>query len=300
MDPLSQVLSLLNVRAARCTRFEASGRWSYRFPAKALKFGAVLRGECWMDFGDGNRHHLAAGDSFLLARAPAYVLANDEDAFTEDGIAVFDWEHSDLARHLGDDTILIAGSFDVDGADAALLLDALPTFLPVPGRHRSAAVIRATLQILAAEIAGTQIGAAVLRDRLVDVLLVQVLRAALEQDGGRDFGWLGALTDARIGKALSLMHGDPACPWTLERLCAAVAMSRSAFTRRFRSLVGMAPLDYLLRWRMRLARDGLRRGEGVAAVAARVGYASESAFRAAFRRVYGQGPGRYRQATAAA
>lgn len=296
MDPLSQVLSLMKMRAARCTRFEASGRWSYRFPSKALKFGAVLRGECWMDFGDGRRHRLAAGDSFLLAKAPSYVLANDEHAFTEDGIAVFDWEHSDLARHLGDDTVLVAGSFDFDGGDAGLLLDALPRFLLIPGLHPSAAVIRSTLQLLAAEIAGTQIGAAVLRDRLVDVLLVQVLRAALEQDSSRDFGWIGALADAKIGKALALMHGDAAHPWTLERLCAAVAMSRSAFTRRFRALVGMAPLDYLLRWRMRLARDLLLRGEGVAFVAAQVGYASESAFRTAFRRVVGQGPGRYRQA----
>lgn len=301
MDPLSQVFSLLNVRAARCTRFEASGRWSYRFPAKpALKFGAILRGECWIDFGDGARHRLGAGDSFLLADAPGYVLANDEHALPEDGIAMFDWEHSDVARHGGDDTIVAAGSFRFDDSDAELLLDALPRFLLIPGQHPSAAVIRATLHIITPEIMGTRIGATMLTDRLVDVLLIQVLRAALDQaqdhEESHDFGWIGALADARIGKALRLMHADAARPWTLDLLCSAVAMSRSAFARRFRVLVGRAPLDYLLRWRMRVARDLLRRGATVAATASEVGYASESAFRHAFKRCYGDAPKRYREA----
>lgn len=294
MDPLSQVFSLLNVRAARCTRFEASGNWSYRFPAKpALKFGAILRGECWMDFGVGPRHQLTAGDSFLLANAPSYVLANDERAFPEDGIAMFDWEHSDVARHEGDDTIMVAGSFSFDTSDAELLLDALPRFLLIPGQHPSAAVIRTTLQIITPEIMGPQIGAAILTDRLVDVLLILVLRAALDQDRSKDFGWIGALTDPRIGKAIGLMHNNAAHPWTLEMLCSAVAMSRSAFSKRFRSLVGHAPLDYLLRWRMRIARDLLRCGSTVAAAALHVGYSSESAFRHAFKRLYGYSPKRY-------
>lgn len=301
MDPLSQVFALLNVRAARCTRFEGGGRWSYRFPAKpALKFGAVLRGACWMDFGDGSRRQLHAGDTFLLANAPGYVLANDEDAPPADGIAAFDWDHSDVARHVGDDTVLVAGSFSFDASDAALLLDALPHFLLIPGRHPSAPVIRATLDIIALEIAGPRIGAAVLKNRLVDVLLVLVLRAALEQagdgdgDGAAGVGWIGALADPRIGKALRLMHADATYPWTLDQLCADVAMSRSAFAKRFRTLVGQAPLDYLLGWRMRIARDRLRRGASVAAAAAEVGYASESAFRHAFKRRYGHPPKRDR------
>ena len=248
-----------------------------------------------MDFGEGTRHPLRAGDSFLLANAPSYVLANDEHAFPEDGIAMFDWEHMDVARHGGDDTMIVAGSFRFDASDAELLLDALPHFLLIPGQHPSAAVIRTMLQIITPEIKGPQIGAAILTDRLVDVLLVLVLRAALDQDRGRDFGWIGALADHRIGKALGLMHSNPAHPWTLDMLCAAVAMSRSAFAKRFRSLVGRAPLDYLLRWRMRIARDFLRHGATVAAASLHVGYSSESAFRLAFKRLYGDAPKRYRE-----
>lgn len=293
-DPLSQVFSLLDVRAARCTRFEAGGNWSYRFPAKpALKFGAVIRGDCWIDFGNEAHHRLVTGDCFLLANAPAYVLANDERLAPEDGMTAFDWTRSDVARHVGSDTVLLAGSFGFEASDAELLLDALPRFLLMPSRSPSASVIHSTLQILDLEIRGTGIGAAVLTDRLADVLLVQVLRAALEQSAGEGFGWINALVDARIGKAIRLMHENAAHRWTLDALAGAVAMSRSAFSKRFKSLVGLAPLDYLLRWRMRLARDQLRRGATVSAAAAQMGYASESAFGHAFKRVYGRAPKRY-------
>ena len=294
MDPLSEVFSLINIRGARCTRFEASGRWSYRFPAKpAVKFGAVLAGDCWIDFGEGQRHQLAAGDCFLLANAPSYVLANDDHILSEDGLAAFDWAQSDVARHEGNDTVLIAGTFSFEESDADLLLDSLPTFLLIPSRNASATVVRSTLAILDIEIKGTQIGAAVLTDRLVDILLVQVLRAALIQDDGDNLGWISALADPRIGRAIGLMHGDAAYPWSLETLAASVAMSRSAFSKRFKSLVGLAPLDYLLRWRMRLARNALRRGSTVATVASKVGYSSESAFGHAFKRIYGIAPRRY-------
>jgi len=284
----------LDVRAARCTRFEAGGNWSYRFPAKpALKFGAVIRGDCWIDFGDEAHHRLTSGDCFLLANAPAYVLANDEHLVPEDGIAAFDWTRSDVARHAGSDTVLLAGSFGFEASDAELLLDALPRFLLIPSRSSSAPVIHSTLQLLDLEIRGTGIGAAVLTDRLADVLLVQVLRAALDQRACEGLGWINALVDARIGKAIRLMHEDTAHPWTLEALADAIAMSRSAFSKRFKSLVGLAPLDYLLRWRMRLARDPLRRGATVSATARQQGYSSESAFGHAFKRIYGHAPKRY-------
>lgn len=187
----------------------------------------------------------------------------------------------------------IAGSFGFEASDAELFLGSLPRFLLIPAKNASSSIIRATLKILDGEIRGTQIGARVLTDRLVDVLLVQVLRAALEQDTGRDFGWISALSDSRIGKALGMIHGDPARAWSLDGLAQAVAMSRSAFAKRFRLLVGLAPLDYLIRWRMRLARDMLRRGGTVAAAASSVGYSSESAFGHAFKRIYGQSPRRY-------
>jgi hypothetical protein len=121
----------------------------------------------------------------------------------------------------------------------------------IPSENASSDVVRSTLRILDTEIRGTQVGSAVLTDRLVDVLLVQVLWAALDQESGESFGWISALANPRIGKAIGLIHGDVAHPWSLDTLAVSVAMSRSAFSRRFKSIVGLAPLDYLLRWRMR-------------------------------------------------
>ena len=295
MDPLSEVFSLLDIRSARCTRLEAGGTWALRFPAKpALKFAAVLRGWCWILLPGEPPCRLGAGDTFLLSNAPSYVLANDQQRTPEDGIALFDWAHSDAAHHGGDETVLLAGSFVFQPGNAQLLLGALPSFMHVPAQDRAAAVLRGTLELLDSEIRSARMGASLMTHRLADVLLVQALRAYVGLRGQDSAGWIGALTDERIGGALRLMHGDVGRRWTVDELARAVGMSRSGFAARFRSLVGIPPLDYLLRWRMQLAREALRRNEGsVASLADRLGYASESAFGHAFKRICGRAPKRY-------
>jgi AraC-like DNA-binding protein len=298
MDPLSEVFALIEIRTARCTRLEAGGRWALRFPAKpALKFAAVLHGECWITLPDGTSNRLTTGDTFLLANAPPYVLANDRQKLPEDGITLFDWEHSDIAHHGGDETVLLAGSFAFEFSNAHLVLDSLPPFMLIPADNPSAAILRGTLEVLDGEIRSGRMGASLVTRRLADVLLVQALRAYFAMQGNNSAGWIGALTDPRIGAALNLMHGDVAHPWTIEELARAVGMSRSGFALRFKNLVGIPPLDYLLRWRMQLARDCLRRKVTVASIAARLGYTSESAFGNAFKRIYGRAPKRYWSAT---
>jgi len=295
MDPLSEVFSLLDIQSARCTRLEAGGTWALRFPAKpALKFAAVLRGWCWILLPGEPPYRLGTGDTFLLSNAPSYVLANDQQKAPEDGIALFDWTHSDAAHHGGDETVLLAGSFVFQPGNAQLLLDALPSFMHVPAQDSAAAVLRSTLELLDSEIRSARMGASLMTYRLADVLLVQALRAYVGMRGQDSAGWIGALTDERIGGALHLMHGDVGRHWTVDKLARAVGMSRSGFAARFKSLVGVPPLDYLLRWRMQLAREALRRNEGsVASLADRLGYASESAFGNAFKRVCGRAPKRY-------
>jgi AraC-like DNA-binding protein len=124
-----------------------------------------------------------------------------------------------------------------------------------------------------------------------------MLRAHADQSG-RPAGWLGALNDDRIGAALRAMHADVARRWTLTELAGISHMSRSAFAAAFRSQVGTAPLDYLIQWRMSLARDALRRGtRSISELAAATGYESESAFSTAFRRVVGSSPKRFRDTT---
>lgn len=295
MDPLSEAFSLLDIRSARCTRLEAGGAWALRFPAKpALKFAAVLRGWCWMLLPGEPPCRLKTGDTFLLSDAPAYVLTNDQHKAPEDGIALFDWTNFDTAHHGGDETVLLAGSFVFQPGNAQALLSALPSFMHVPAQECAAAVLRGTLELLDAEVRSAEMGASLMTHRLADILFVQALRAYVGLRGKDSAGWIGALTDERIGRALRRMHGDVGHPWTVEELARAAGMSRSGFAARFKELVGTPPLDYLLRWRMQLAREALRLNEAsVARLADRLGYASESAFGNAFKRVHGRAPKRY-------
>jgi AraC-like DNA-binding protein len=294
IDPLSDVFALLDVRGARCTRLEAAGKWAFHFPAKpALKFVALLRGECWLTLPGTRPFALGAGDTFLLCNA-RYEIASDLGRKARDGIASFDWTRSNIARHGGDDTVLLGGSFEFGGANAELLLAALPSFMHIPASDRSAAILRSTLQMLDTELEAAQMGASLMVERMGDILLVQSLRAYVAKEGVETTGWLGALTDPRIGAALSLIHKDPGHRWTVDELASAVGVSRSGFALRFKALVGLPPLDYLTRWRMQRAREALRRKEAsVATLAAALGYSSESAFGNAFKRVFGHAPKRY-------
>jgi len=123
-------------------------------------------------------------------------------------------------------------------------------------------------------------------------VLVNILRAYLAGDE-RPRGWLGALSDPHIGAALGLMHGNVAQRWKVGDLASEVGMSRTSFAERFKSLVGMSPLEYLMRWRMTIARDALgRENANLAAIAEAIGYESDTAFSLAFKRTFGSSPGR--------
>jgi transcriptional regulator GlxA family with amidase domain len=151
------------------------------------------------------------------------------------------------------------------------------------------------------EAASARPGANFVLARLTDVLFVHAVRAYLAGAQAPGAGWLGALTDPAVGRALALLHRDPARAWTVEGLAREVAMSRSRFAARFTALVGRPPLDYLAEWRMQRARGLLRAGGvSVGEVAGRLGYRSGAAFSHAFRRRLGVPPGAYRRAHAAA
>ena len=294
-DPLSEVFSLLDMRSAASARLAAGGAWALRFPAKPiLKFNAVLRGQCWITLPGERPQLLDAGDTFLLANAPPFVLASEPREAAEDGARLFARARSNRVRYGGDDTVLLGGGFVFQAGNARLLLDTLPPFIRIPATDPAAAILRGTLQVLDDELGSGRIGAPLMTRCLADILLVQALRAYVSVHGADRAGWIGALNDRRIGAALSLLHGDVGHAWKVGELAAAVGMSRSGFALRFKQLVGTPPLDYLTRWRMQLARDALRRDEtSLASLAVKLGYASESAFGNAFKRVFGRSPKRY-------
>ena len=295
-DPLSDVLSLLEVQGVGCSRLEAAGAWSLRFePRPLLKFVAVLRGTCWIGLEGERPHQMEAGDTFLLVDAPAYVVASNPALRPGDGDRLFATPGTNVVRLGGAEVVLMGGRYLVKGGALGPLLGALPRFLRVPAGTAEAEALRGTLGLLDDELGREAIGASLMTKRLAEILLVQALRALVSDERvmaqGETLGWVGALADRQIGTALQLMHRDVGHRWTVGALAAAVGMSRSAFALRFRERVGTPPLEYLLRWRMERARAALLRGDAsVTAVAAELGYASDNAFGVAYRRVLGRTP----------
>jgi transcriptional regulator GlxA family with amidase domain len=158
--------------------------------------------------------------------------------------------------------------------------------------------LQATLQLLAAETSEEQPGSPAVVRRLMEVLFVQAVRTCIEDDRADcQVSWLRALADPRIASALRLMHARPEHGWTVPKLAREVSLSRSAFAAKFKALVGTGPLEHLTKWRMLRAASLLRmdRGRKLAAVAAAIGYDSDTAFSKAFRREMGVSPGEYRR-----
>ncbi len=176
------------------------------------------------------------------------------------------------------------------------LLSLLPPVIVITAqRIESDVELQLLLRLLAREAQHRDTGAELVLPRLIETLFVYVLRAWLRDQPEGTAGWLGALRDNQIRKALSLIHESPQAPWTVESLARQAAMSRAAFAKRFMDLVGQPPLAYVTRWRMDLAAKLLRESrEPVARIASRVGYLSETAFAKAFRRRRKMPPGAYR------
>lgn len=194
-------------------------------------------------------------------------------------------------------TTLLVGAYPARGEISRRLLEALPVVLRVEAGGRADPV----LEHLAAEVAVDAPGQQVVLDRLLDWMLVCTLRTHFDRPGGRAPAWWTAQRDPVAGRALQLLHAEPAAPWTVAALAGRVGVSRATLAKRFSDLVGEPPLTYLTRWRMTLAADLLldRPELTVAGVARSVGYAEPFGFSAAFKRVRGLSPSEFRRTTAA-
>ena len=174
----------------------------------------------------------------------------------------------------------------------------LPAVLHIPaGMPGDDGALAATLRLLALELGGRPPGSRAAVGRLIDVMLIHAMRAWLRmQDDDATDGWLLALRDPVIARAMNAIHQRPREPWTIESLAREVSVSRATLARRFTHLVGETPPEYLTRWRMDLAAQRLRdTDDTIAAIAAAVGYRSEYSFSRAFARHRGLAPGRYRR-----
>jgi AraC-like DNA-binding protein len=289
-DPLSDVLNVLGARVSRRTRLEAAGQWALAFPAlDRLKFVALLRGTAWIMLPQHAPQLMSAGDVCLLGRT-AYAIASDPEVPPIDD-QTFYAAGRDIARLGGDETISIGGTVTFDPGNADFLLDMLPNFLFVPQSSAASGAMATILGLMHDEIERAIIGCEIVSARLADVLLVEAIRAYAGSIEQVEIGWLGALSDPRLGRVLRVIHGDIAQPWTVAQLAGIAGMSRAAFSAEFTRRVGKPPLAYLRVWRLTIARAALTRGdETVASIAQKIGYTSQSAFGHAFRRAFGSSP----------
>ena len=292
-DPLSAIVALLRPRTVFAKGISGAGRWAVRYAEfEQPSFCAVLEGRCLLAVDGQSACTLGAGDFVFLPATPGFTLSGFEPAAPLRIDPKLAPAPAGEVRHGTrggrPDVRLLGGYFVFDSPDIALLVALLPALVHVRGIGRLSTLVR----LVGDEARQRQAGRELILTRLVEVLLIEALRAAPGDDAPA--GLLRGLADARLAAALRQMHGDPGRPWTVEQLAAKAALSRSAFFERFTRAVGLPPMEYLLAWRMAVAKDLLRRGEaGIAEVAARVGYGSASTFSTAFRRHVGESPGRY-------
>ena len=297
-DPIAGAIGLLRPRTVVEAGLHAAGPWALRFePFPHVRLGIVVRGGCWLVMEGHEPVRLQQGDLYLLGNPPPYVLASSLDERPRAAAPLWD-SAVDGAVRIGpeaqEDTYLCGGHFAFDDTNASMLLDVLPPLVHVRAADPRGRLLAQLSELLVSEVAADAVGGSLVLDHLAQITLVHMLRAHADQ-AGRPAGWLAALTSDGIGAALRAMHADVAHRWTLHELAGISHMSRSAFAAAFKAQVGTTPLDYLIQWRMSLARDVLRRGSrSISELASATGYESESAFSTAFRRVVGTSPRHFR------
>jgi len=296
VDPLAEVVTLLQPGARFSKYVHGASPWRVRRSDAGDPFYCVvLEGGCRIAIDGQDPVVLASGDFALLpsargvemtslapppsgVRTPAPVpLGNGEFRIGPPGGAV--------------DVRMMAGHCSFGAPDADLLVSLLPRLVHVRGEQRLATLV----QLVREETRAQRPARDVVLSRLLEVLLIEALRST--SGTGAPPGLVRALSDCRLAVAIRGMHERPTHAWTVAELAREAALSRSSFFDRFSREVGVAPMAYLLAWRMALAKDLLRRGAGrMAEIAERVGYSSASTFSVAFTRFTGVAPSQYAQA----
>jgi AraC-like DNA-binding protein len=294
IDPLSDVIDLLRPRAVFTKGISGAGRWGVRYSDFGHpSFCIVIEGSCRLAVDGQDELTLEAGDFVLLPTTPGFTMSGFEPVvpkFIDPHVAAASPDGE--VRHGTQDgppnVRILGGYFIFDGQDSGLLVSLLPKQVHVRGVERLSTLVK----LLTEEAGQQRSGRDLVLSRLVEVLLVESLRLTQRPDAPA--GLLRGLGDVRLADAIRKMHANPARPWTMAQLAKEAALSRSAFFDRFTRNVGVPPMEYLLGWRMSLAKNLLRRREvDIAEVAERVGYASASTFSTAFARYVGEPPGRY-------
>ncbi|MBO3761102.1 AraC family transcriptional regulator [Ciceribacter sp. L1K22] len=292
-DPVSDIVNLLQPSALRSKIASGAGAWRVRRQESGGPFYCVLMegtarlavdGRAPVDLKTGDFVLVPAAFGFTMSSTgPAAAGENDPDVVT---LLPGETRHGDPDAPA--DVRMLIGHFSFGSPDADLLVPLLPDVVHVRGDRRLSMIVELVTEEARAERPARE----VVLERLLEVMLIEALRSSSRPEAAP--GLLRGLADTRLSEALHLMHAEPGRSWTVAALAREAALSRSAFFDRFTRAVGVTPMDYLLSWRMALAKTFLTRGEGALTdIAERLGYSSASAFSVAFTRRVGVPPSVY-------
>jgi len=314
MDALSDVLRAVRLSGAVFFDVSASPPWVAEAPPghtivdrifpgadHLMSYHVVTHGSCWGGLIGEAPTQLLPGDIIVFPHGDAHVVSSGPNMRGAPDMTLY--QPPAAGRHpftiamgsaAGDQVHIVCGFLGCDTRPFNPLLSALPRVMHQ--RARTEGPLASFVQLAVSESRSPRVGAEAVLGRLSELLFVDVVRHYIETLPEKRTDWLAGLRDPHVGRALTALHGDPSRDWTIEALAREAGLSRSAFAERFTAFAGHPPMQYLASWRMQIAAHMLLSGaEGVAAVAARVGYESEAAFSRAFKKILGVPPGEWRR-----
>lgn len=295
-DPLASIVALLRPRTVLSKFVSGAGSWAVQYPNYGQpSFCLMLKGSCWLSLDSAEPFLMEPGDYVLLPATPGFRMGSDLEAMDRPTMRIADASPAGEIRHgtQGDEAAvrMLGGYFLFDPTSAPLLVGLLPTVVHIKAADSGAARLTWIARAIDEENTTPRPGGDAILTRLVEIMLIEALRWRPTQGDAPISGLLAGLANARMADALRLIHEDVARRWTVEDLAKKVGMSRAAFAARFTQILGVPPMEYVLRWRMALAKDMLwHDGLSLGEVAHAIGYQSASAFSTAFSRSVGLSP----------
>ena len=301
-DTLGESLYLLRLNGSLYCQSDLSAPWGIEMPPLAGKmmFHIVVHGECWLSVPGNPVVHLKPGELTLVPRGEGHSIASSNSV---DCVNLFDIPVTNLSERFeymryggeGDKTLLTCGVVSFDHVAGRKLIEQLPPMIHIKNSDAELnESIKHSIALMATEAQSLRTGGETIMAHLADIIVIHAIRYWIEKAPEAQKGWLGALKDPKVGKALAAIHAQPECAWTVDNLAQTAGMSRSGFSARFSEIIGTSVKQYLTEWRMNLARAKIMTTSiSLGELAEELGYQSEAAFSRAYKRVMGESPVRH-------
>lgn len=314
MDTLSDVFRAIRLTGAVFFDVRAGAPWIAAAPDASeiaghvmpgcehvIEFHVVARGACWGGLLDAPPVRLETGDVIVFPQGDAHVMTSAPELRatpSNERLGAIDGGPRPFLLRTGsgaEDARLVCGFLGCDARPFNPLLATLPRLLHLRSATPDSPALRMFVELAMEESAKRRIGGECMLAKLSELMFIEAVRRHVETMPAEEKGWLAGLRDDVVGRALSVLHAEPARAWTLDELGRVVGLSRSALAERFTQLLGQPPMQYLTQWRMQLAARMLRDGTAsIATIASETGYASEAAFSRAFKKTVGSPPAAFR------